>query len=90
MHYTRCLAKELYEQGVRINAVSPGPTKTARFQATRVTDPDKMNSAKARSTAMPRPTIADAVGFPASPRAKFINGQGAARRWRTDAVPGLR
>jgi 3-oxoacyl-[acyl-carrier protein] reductase len=44
VHYTRCLAKELYTEGVRVNAVSPGPTKTARFQATRVTDPAKMDS----------------------------------------------
>lgn len=76
VHYTRCLAKELYEQGVRINAVSPGPTKTARFQATRVTDPDKMNSAKASFNRYAEADeIADAVGFLASPRAKFINGQ---------------
>ena len=39
VHYTRCLAKELIESGVRINAVSPGPTKTARFQATRTARP---------------------------------------------------
>ena len=76
VHYTRCLAKELYEQGVRINAVSPGPTKTARFQATRVTDPDKMNSAKTSFNRYAEPDeIADAVGFLASSRAKFINGQ---------------
>ena len=40
VHYTRCLAKELIDDGVRINAVSPGATKTARFQASRVVDPD--------------------------------------------------
>ena len=40
-HYTRCLAKELMNDGVRVNAVSPGPTKTARFQATRTVDPDE-------------------------------------------------
>src|SRR5258708_14412591 len=42
VHYTRCLAKELLTDGVRINAVSPGPTKSARFQATRKADPEKM------------------------------------------------
>ena len=42
VHYTRCLAAELREYGVRVNAVSPGASKTARFQATRVTDPEKM------------------------------------------------
>ena len=76
VHYTRCLAKELYEQGVRINVVSPGPTKTARFQATRVTDPDKMNSQKASFNRYAEPDeIDEAVAFLAGPRSKFSNGQ---------------
>jgi 2-hydroxycyclohexanecarboxyl-CoA dehydrogenase len=29
VHYTRCLAKKLIDDGVRINAVSPGATQTA-------------------------------------------------------------
>ena len=36
----------MQKDGVRVNAVSPGPAKTARFQATRTVDPDKMNSNK--------------------------------------------
>ncbi len=76
VHYTRCLAKELLTEGVRINAVSPGPAKTARFQATRVVDPDKMNSAGKSFVRYAEPAeIADAVAFLAGPRAKFINGQ---------------
>jgi 3-oxoacyl-[acyl-carrier protein] reductase len=76
VHYTRCLAKELIEKGVRINAVSPGPSKTARFQATRVVDPDRMDSAKVSLNRYAEPEeIADAVAFLAGPRAKFINGQ---------------
>jgi 3-oxoacyl-[acyl-carrier protein] reductase len=76
VHYTRCLAKELYIEGVRFNAVSPGPTKTARFQATRVTDPDKMDSNKRSFNRYAEPDeIADAVAFLAGPRSKFINGQ---------------
>ncbi len=76
VHYTRCLAKELIDAGVRINAVSPGPTKSARFQATRVVDPDRMNSAKVSLNRYAEPDeIADAVAFLAGPRAKFINGQ---------------
>lgn len=76
VHYTRCLAKELFHDGVRINAVSPGPTKTARFQATRTVDPDKMNVAKKSFDRYAEPgEIADAVAFLASPRSKFINGQ---------------
>jgi NAD(P)-dependent dehydrogenase (short-subunit alcohol dehydrogenase family) len=76
VHYTRCLAKELLTDGVRINAVSPGPSKTARFQATRVVDPDKMDSSAKSLVRYAEPAeIADAVAFLAGPRAKFINGQ---------------
>jgi NAD(P)-dependent dehydrogenase (short-subunit alcohol dehydrogenase family) len=76
VHYTRCLAKELIHDGVRINAVSPGPAKTARFQATRVVDPEKMNASKKSLDRYAEPAeIADAVAFLAGPRAKFINGQ---------------
>jgi 2-hydroxycyclohexanecarboxyl-CoA dehydrogenase len=76
VHYTRCLAKELIEDGVRVNAVSPGPTKSARFQATRVVDPKRMDAtAKSLNRYAEPEEIADAVAFLASPRAKFINGQ---------------
>eukprot|EP01037_Dinobryon_pediforme_P032971 gene32971-38200_t len=76
VHYTRCLAKELIDQGVRINAVSPGATKTARFQATRVVDPNRMDSSIRSLNRYAEPNeIADAVAFLAGPRAKFINGQ---------------
>jgi len=76
VHYTRCLAKELLEDGVRVNAVSPGPTKTARFQATRVVDPKRMDSnAKSFNRYAEPEEIAEAVAFLAGPRAKFINGQ---------------
>jgi 2-hydroxycyclohexanecarboxyl-CoA dehydrogenase len=76
IHYTRCLAKELQAQGVRINAVSPGATKTARFQATRVVDPKMMDSSTKSLVRYAEPAeIADAVAFLAGPRSKFINGQ---------------
>jgi 2-hydroxycyclohexanecarboxyl-CoA dehydrogenase len=76
VHYTRCLAKELIPSGVRVNAVSPGPTKTARLQATRVVDPSKMNSNSQSLDRYAEPDeIADAVAFLAGPRSRFINGQ---------------
>ncbi len=75
VHYTRCLAKELIDSGIRINAVSPGPTKTARFQATRVVDPVRMQVGKSLDRYAEPIEIAEAVAFLASPRARFINGQ---------------
>ncbi len=61
---------------MRVNAVSPGPTKTARFQATRTVDPEKMDSSARSFNRYAEPDeIADAVAFLASPRSRFINGQ---------------
>ena len=76
VHYTRCLAQELAEVGVRVNAVSPGPAKTARFEATRVVDPEMMNSNKTSLKRYAEPNeIADAVAFLTTSQSKFINGQ---------------
>jgi NAD(P)-dependent dehydrogenase (short-subunit alcohol dehydrogenase family) len=75
VHYTRCLALELQPFGVRINAVSPGPTKTARFVATRTVDPAMMDAPGSLNRYAEPDEIADAVAFLAGPRSKFINGQ---------------
>lgn len=75
-HYTRCLAAEVREQGVRVNAISPGPTKTARFEATRTVEPQKMNSNQPTFDRYGEPEeIADGVGFLCSHAARFIHGQ---------------
>jgi len=64
------------QDGVRVNAVSPGPAKTARFQATRVVDPAKMNSNRPSFDRYAEPDeIADAVCFLVGPQAKFVHGQ---------------
>lgn len=74
LHYTRSLALEMRPHGVRINAVSPGPTTTARFLATRTTDPSKMDGVSLERYAKPK-EIANAVAFLASDQASFVNGQ---------------
>jgi len=74
-HYTRCLALELQPFGVRVNAVSPGPAKTARFVATRVVDPAMMDAPGSLIRYAEPDEIADAVAFLAGPHSKFINGQ---------------
>jgi 3-oxoacyl-[acyl-carrier protein] reductase len=74
LHYTRSLALEMKKHGVRVNAVSPGPTTTARFLATRTTDPAMMDGVSLERYAKPK-EIADAVAFLASDQASFVNGQ---------------
>ena len=75
VHYTRCLALELRLQGVRANAVSPGPAKTARFLATRQTDPAMMAEGPSLERYASPAEIADAVAFLAGPESRFITGQ---------------
>ncbi len=75
VHYTRCLALEMRPHGVRVNAVSPGPTKTARFVATRKTDPAMMDTNNSLMRYADPEEIADAVAFLAGPQSKFIHGQ---------------
>jgi NAD(P)-dependent dehydrogenase (short-subunit alcohol dehydrogenase family) len=74
LHYTRCLALEMRPHGVRVNAISPGPTTTARFLATRTTDPAMMDGVSLERYAKPA-EIANAVAFLASGQASFVNGQ---------------
>ena len=74
LHYTRCLALEMRTCGVRVNAVSPGPTTTARFLATRTLDPNLMDGVSLERYAKPA-EIANAVAFLASDQAGFVNGQ---------------
>lgn len=75
VHYTRCLALEMRPFGVRVNAVSPGPTKTARFVATRKTDPAMMDTNTSLMRYADPEEIADAVAFLAGPQSRFIHGQ---------------
>ena len=90
IHYTRCLEASVRTEGVRINAVSPGATKTARFEATRVVDPKRLDSSIKSLIRYGEPDeMADAVAFLAGPRSKYISGQvlrvdGGGRCFRAD------
>jgi len=74
LHYTRSLALEMRPHGVRVNAVSPGPTTTARFLATRTTDASMIDNVSLERYAKPA-EIAHAVAFLASGQSSFVNGQ---------------
>lgn len=74
IHYTRCLALEMRASGVRVNAISPGPTTTARFMATRQTDPEKLGGTSLDRYATPA-EIANVTAFLASDQSGFISGQ---------------
>jgi NAD(P)-dependent dehydrogenase (short-subunit alcohol dehydrogenase family) len=75
VHYTRCLAQELREHGVRVNAISPGPTKTARFLATRDADDALATETESLVRYGDPADIANAISFFAGPDSGFISGQ---------------
>lgn len=75
VHYTRCLALEMRPSGVRVNVVSPGPAKTARFLATRTTDPRMMAEGPSLDRYAAPAEIADVVAFLASDESRFMTGQ---------------
>lgn len=75
VHYTRCLALEMRPHGVRVNAVSPGPTKSARFLATRTLDESLMNDPVSLDRYAEPMEIANAVAFLAGDNSSFISGQ---------------
>jgi len=75
VHYTRCLASEVRDAGVRVNAVSPGPAKTARFLATRTVDPAMMEEGPSLNRYATAEEIADVVGFLATDDSRFVSGQ---------------
>ncbi len=75
IHFTKNLASETGRQGIRVNAVAPGPADTDMVQIVR----DKVGENLLLHAAMERlakpEEIADAVLFLASDDASFINGQ---------------
>jgi 3-oxoacyl-[acyl-carrier protein] reductase len=85
IHYTRCLALEMRPLGVRVNAISPGPAKTARFLATRQTDPKMMMEGPSLDRYATPAEIANVVAFLVSDQSGFMSGQAL----RVDGGAGL-
>ncbi len=75
LHYTRCLAVETRPHGVRVNAISPGPAMTARFLATRATDPRMRAEGPSLDRYATPAEIADVVTFLAAEQSRFMSGQ---------------
>ena len=75
VQYTRCLALQMREAGVRVNVVSPGPAKSARFLATRKTDPKMMADGPTLDRYANPSEIASVIGFLASDDSSFVSGQ---------------
>ena len=73
--FSRCLAGEMRPHGVRVNVLSPGATKTARFLATRPLDPRSMEESTSLDRYALPAEIADAVAFLCSDAARFVSGQ---------------
>lgn len=75
IEWTRCLAADLRPHGVRVNAISPGPTMTARFLVTRPIDP-RMSDTNVPLQRYGTPEeVADAAAFLVSDASRFVNGQ---------------
>lgn len=73
---TRCLAKELGERQITVNAVAPGPTDTELFRHGKTDDQIAAMAASAALGRLGQPQdIADVVIFLASPAARWISGQ---------------
>ena len=89
VHYTRCLAASVRTEGVRINAVSPGATKTARFEATASSIRKKWIRRSSRLSVMESRTRSPTPS-PSSPgRGAGYDRPGSARGRRRNAVSGL-
>jgi NAD(P)-dependent dehydrogenase (short-subunit alcohol dehydrogenase family) len=70
------VVRRMVEQaGVRVNAVSPGPTTSARFLATRVTDPEMMKPGASLVRYGVPSEVADVVAFLAGDESRFVSGQ---------------
>lgn len=76
IHFTKILASEVGQNGIRVNAVAPGPTRTDMIKSVVETvGEEQMLSRCAMSRCAEPEEIANVVCFLASDKASFINGQ---------------
>ena len=71
---TRSWATEFASRGVRVNAVSPGPTRTAGTEAMLGEHIDMLGRGNLRGTAGEPDEIAEIVAFLATPASSYVNG----------------
>lgn len=79
VHLTRCLATELRADGINVNCLMPGPTKSGRFMSTlKGRNPHDLvgieSTARLNRVAAPA-DIAPVLEFLLSPASDFISGQ---------------
>ena len=74
VQYSRSLATQLRQNGIRVNAVSPGPTTTARFAATRVMDASDLDDSAPLARYGKPDDIADVVAFLLSDDSRYVSG----------------
>lgn len=74
-HFTRAIALELAEHGVRVNTISPGPVRTDFFENANITEPiESFGEATALNRVSEAEEIAELVLYLSSDKAKCITG----------------
>jgi 3-oxoacyl-[acyl-carrier protein] reductase len=72
-HYTRCLAEQLRPYDVNVNCISPAPTYTGRFLATRTVQ-EQDDRSRLQRIAQPK-DMSDIVMFLVSPQSDCLSGE---------------